>query len=123
MSDFSRDMRQTVLELCKELGNVCTLEHVTYGNYDPATGKTPETITEYKTYSAQSKKLSVDFGLTGANTNLSGMHLERIIVPWVGAEVDTTWKYNGQNITNVSSLESDNEVIYYELAIGDKDNG
>ena len=115
-------MQDVVTDLTKKLGNSCTLTHKHgAGGYDPTAGETTTaTVDTYPTHSAQYNKFAVVFGTDGANTNLSGMESERVIIPWFGHMVDTTWEYNGHNITDVSQIESDNEVIYFTLTVGEK---
>lgn len=121
MSAFSDDMRQTVVELCEELGNSCVLNKPLTGTgYDPAIGETANTFRPFNTFSAQYNKFAVTFGNDGQNTNLSGIYQDRVIVPWIGEKIDTTWKYNDNNILDVSFIESDNDIIYYTLTIGEK---
>ena len=122
MSAFSDDMRQTVVELCQELGNSCTLfKPSPAAHYNPMTGETTGgTVESFDTYSAQYDKFAVSFGNDGQNTNLSGLESERVIIPWFGHKVDTTWQYNGHNITDVSFIESDNDIIYFTLSVGEK---
>ena len=122
MSAFSDDMRATVLELCEELGNSCTLFKNTAGTgYDPTTGQTAHgTVESYPTFSAQYNKFAISFGGDGQNTNLAGLYSDKVIVPWIGQEIDTTWLYDASNITDVSFIESDNDIIYYTLTIGEK---
>jgi len=122
MSAFSDDMRDVVTELCAELGNSCTVSKVTVGSgYDPTTGTTATgTQEDFQTHSAQYNKFAVVFGQDGQNTNLSGFESERVIIPWFGHVVDTTWLYDGHNITDVSTIESDNDILYFTLSIGEK---
>ena len=121
MGVFSSQMRKVANDLCKEFGNACVLSKVTTGVYDPSTGKSSTTQTDYNTYSAQNKRLSQQFGFDGINTNLSGFNNEEILVPWFGQEIDTTWLYNGQNIVSVSDLKAQNDIIVYNISVGVKD--
>ena len=121
MAQFSTNMRKVANDLCKELGNACVLSQVTTGSYDPALGKSPVIKTDFATYSAQDKRLSQQFGLGGNNTNLEGFSNEDILVPWFGYEIDTTWQYNGQNITSVSDLKAQDDIIVFNISVGAKD--
>jgi len=120
MGAFSSGMRRTAQQLMTKLGNSCVLTKVDRGAYDPATGKTSETRTDYPTYSAQTAKTNVVFGLTGENTNLDAFDDESVVVPWIGEEINPTWLYNGQNITEVHPVMSQDEIIIYILSIGEK---
>jgi len=122
MSSFSSDMRVTVLELCQELGNSCVVSKPSAtAVYNPTTGEsTGGAGVSFNTYSAQYDKFFVSFGSDGTNTNLSGLMSERVIIPWFGHMVDTTWLYNGHNITDVSFIESDDDILYFTLSVGEK---
>ena len=117
---FSSDMRKVAKDLCQKLGNKCTLTKVVASGYDPMTGKTGSTNTDISLYSAPISKAGILFSMTGDNTNLSGFNDERVIVPWFGQKIDATWLYNGHNITNVSSIESQNDIIVFTISIGEK---
>lgn len=122
MSSFSQDMRQVVKELTEELGNKCLMfKPSPASSYDPMTGgQTNDTWTQFATTSVQYDKFSIPWGSDGANTNLSGIQGEKVIIPWFGEKVDTTWRYNYNNITDVSYIESDNEILYFILGVGEK---
>jgi len=121
MGQFSQTMRGVAKDLCRKLGNKCTLSKETPSKYDPTTGETASTGTiSVPTYSAPKKKFSLDFGMTGENTNLSGFDDETVIVPWFGHVIDKTWLYNGQNILSVSSITSQDEIIIFEVRVGEK---
>jgi hypothetical protein len=99
------------------LGNPCTLTKVTKGTYDVTTGTTPNTETVFNTYSASVKDSSQYFGAGGINTNLEGLSKGRVIVPWIGEPIDTTWLYNGQNITIVQPTEAQGDIIIYTIDV------
>lgn len=122
MSSFSQDMRQVVKELTGELGNKCLMfKPSPSSSYDPMTGETTGGVwTQYPTTSVLYDKFSIPWGSDGVNTNLSGIQGEKVIIPWFGKKVDITWRYNYNNITDVSYIESDNEILYFILAIGEK---
>ncbi len=121
MGAFSNDMRAVAKKLCKELGNSCELTKVTPGAYNPVTGKTDETFIKIPIFSAPVRKAADIFGLMGGNTNLSGFSDQTVIIPWFGQKLDTTWKYNGHNITEVSEMSSQNDVIIYTIGVGAKE--
>jgi len=120
MSAFSNDMRQVAVDLCKALGNSATLTEAKAGVYDPAIGETPTTNTDYPLHSAPSSHFAGVFPLDGKNTNLQGFYTTGIIVPWFGHVIDTTWLYNGNSITAVNSISSDNEIIVFNIVVGEK---
>jgi len=122
MSAFSSDMIQVTADLCAELGNACVLTKVSdNGVYNPATGETVRSPNvDFHTHSVMINLFEQSFGRDGQNTNLSGFENETVVIPNFGQEVDSTWLYNGFDITDVSSYKSDNEVLYYTLSIGSK---
>ncbi len=120
MGSFSNSMRQVAVGLMTELGNSCVLTQVTPGDYDPTTGKTAETVVEYNTYCAPVKQMGVVFGDNGINTNLSGFDQNSVSIPWLGVVVDATWLFNGQNITKVEPVSAQDDIIIYNLSVGEK---
>ena len=120
MAAFSTSMRKVAQDLIKELGNACTLTKVTYGEYDPDLGETPETEVVINTYSAPTKNISVMFGQNGQNTNLNAFDSNKVTVPWINQEIDSTWKYNGYNILTVEPIEAQNDIIVYTITVGEK---
>ena len=120
MGAFANEMRQVALDLMKELGSSCTLERVTAGAYNPRTGKTDETVIRHNTWSAPMKKVNVVFSDTGAGTNLTAFDNNRVTVPWIGEPIDATWTFNGQAISNVEAIESQNSIIVYNITVGEK---
>ena len=120
MGTFSTGMRSVATRLITKLGNPCTLTKVTKGQYDPLTGLTSEAEVPIKTFSAPVKKVSDEFGLMGMNTNLTGFSTNKIIVPWIGQEIDTTWKYNNDNITAIESVRSQGDIVIYTITVGEK---
>lgn len=120
---FADDMRKVAQDLCKQFGNSCTLKKEADGVYDPDIGETVPggASIVVNTYAASESKMSQFFANFGTNTNLSGLYDESIIVPWFGYELDTTWKYNDQHITSVSSTETQGKVVVYNISVGDKE--
>jgi len=119
MGQFSNEMRKTATDLCKELGNKATLTKVTPAAYNPSTGNTPDTTTDYPVYTGQSSHFAGMFPNDGTNTNLTAFHSGGYIVPWFGQEIDTTWLYNGGNIKEVSDLRSQGDIIAYNITVGE----
>ena len=117
---FSDDMRIVATDLMTSLGNPCTLTKVTKGEYNPQIGKQPESKKDFATYSAPVKKISSQFGQIGINTNLGGIDDNKVIVPWIGQEIDKSWLYNGNNIISVEATETQGVVIIYTITIGEK---
>ena len=117
MGAFSSDMRQVAKDLCRELGNNCVLTKITTGAYDPSLGKSVETTVDYPVYSAQSSYFSRMFATNGDNTNLSGFNDEIVTVPWFGEVIDTTWRYDGAEISNVSAVKSQNDIIIFNITL------
>ena len=120
MGTFSTRMRSVATALVTKLGNPCTLTKVTKGQYNPTTGTTGEARVDYTTFSAPVKKVSDEFGLMGLNTNLTGFGTNKVVLPWIGQEIDTTWEYNGDNITNVESVQSQGDIVIYTITVGEK---
>jgi len=120
MGKFSNDMRKMATDLIKELGNRGTLTEVTRGSYDSLTGKTAETTKDYPTHSAQASRVNLGFGGDGQNTNLAGFNSERVMVAWFGKIVDATWLYDGQNITDVSEIKTQDDIIVFTFTVGEK---
>ena len=120
MAQFSNDMRKMATDLIKLLGNNCVLTKVTAGAYDPLTGKTTATNQDFPLYSAQSSRVSDSFGGDGQNTNLAGFNGERVTVAWFGHIIDTTWLYDGQNIVDVMEIKTQNDIVVFNLVIGEK---
>ncbi len=116
---FSSEMRQVALDQMTELGNPCILTQISYGEYDPATGKTQEVNLEIPTYYAPTKKMSAFFGMDGINTGLAGFNETKVIVPWVGQAIDTTWKFNNNDITHVEEISAQGDIIVYNLTIAE----
>ena len=126
MGTFSSNMRTMATELTKKLGNSCTLTAFTTEPkvYDPLTGEyTAPTVppSTYQIYSAPSRDMSAIFGRTGENTNLSGFNDASYTIPWFGFPVTEEWLYNGQNILSVAPLESQDDVIAYNITVGIKE--
>ena len=120
MGSFSTRMRGTATRLITKLGNSCVLTKVTEGAYIASLGKTETSELDIPTFSASIKKSSDIFSLTGTNTNLIGFNDNKVIVPWIGQEIDTSWKYNGNNIISVEPIKTQDEIIIYTLTIGEK---
>lgn len=120
MGTFSTRMRAVATRLITKLGDPCTLTKVTKGQYDPDLGTTGEAKEDFASYSAQVSKVSQSFGDAGFNTNLVGFDDTSVVVPWIGEEIDETWEYNGSNITSVSSVSSQGNIVIYTLGIGEK---
>jgi hypothetical protein len=121
MGTFSDNMRAVALRLSKQLGNSCTITKVTQGQYDPLTGKTNEVIQTYPTYCVPLSKANEVFGLDGENTNLAGFDDTRVLVPYTIFKIDPTDLFNGQNIIDVSTTESQDNIIMYNLTVGEKE--
>lgn len=117
MGAFSNSMRAVAVDLMTQLGNPCVLTKVTKGTYDVQIGKSPLIETNYPTFSAPVKEISQHFGANGINTNLTGFSKNKVTVPWVGVEIDTTWRYNGQNIITVQPTETQGDVILYTIEV------
>ncbi|RLA73556.1 MAG: hypothetical protein DRG30_06160 [Epsilonproteobacteria bacterium] len=120
MGAFSKDMRKVATDLIKQFGNTCVLTKVNFGTYDPLTGDTTKIRTDFPTYSALKRKINVSFGDDGKNTNLSAFDDSSITIAWFGEEVDSTWEYNGSNIKSATPTMSQDDVIIYDLTIGEK---
>ena len=120
MGTFSAAMRQVAKDLCKELGNRCTLTKVTKGAYNADLGESPETKIVINTFSAQMSQYAQNFGLSGNNVNLSGMNQEQLIIPWFGQPMDKTWLYNDQNIVDIAETMSQDDIIIYTITVGEK---
>ena len=120
MGAFSDRMRVTAKALCEKYGNKCTLEKITYGEYDPSTGETSKTVQTLILYSAPVASVSEVFSRIGENTNLSGFSNDSYIVPWPGQKLDTTWTYDGQNILTIAPVEAQDDVIIYNITVGEK---
>jgi hypothetical protein len=112
-------MRQVAVELLTELGDPCVLSYVVYGNYDPATGKTQETVTDIATFSSSVRNATILFGNDGQNTGLEGFSSNKVIVPYINQDIDTTWKYNGYDITAVSPISTQGMVVAYTLTVAE----
>ncbi len=117
---FATDMLSVAVNLCTELGNSCVLTKNVAGAYDPATGETPQTATTINTFSAPVKKMSDIFPLNGSNTNLSGFDDNKVIIPYPGEEIDSTWLYNGNNVISVEPIMTQNQIIIYTISVGEK---
>ena len=113
-------MRQVATDLCQELGNKATLTKVTPASYDPSTGNTPDTKTDYPVYTAQNSHFAGVFPEDGRNTNLQGFYSGGYIVPWFGQPIDTTWLYNGFNIKELTDIRSQDDIIAYNIIVGEK---
>ena len=120
MGAFSTSMRSVATKLVTDLGNPCTLTKTTLGQYNPQTGETGKSDEKIATFSAQVKEVSESFGQTGINTNLSGFSDNKVIVPWIGEEIDETWLYNDNNILSVSPTTTQGDIIIYTITIGEK---
>ena len=120
MGAFSKEMRQVAVDLMKDLGSSCVLTKVTKGEYDTTLGEAPETKQDFPTYSAPIKKMSVVFPDNGSGTNLDAFDSNRITVPWIGQEIDTTWLYNGFNIVSAEPVETQNDIVIYNILVGEK---
>lgn len=119
MGVFSDSMRAVAVDLLSQLGNPCTLSKVTKGDYIPAIGRSPEEKETFNTFSAPVKKVSQDFGQMGINTNLAGFDDNKVIVPWIGQEIDATWQYNGNNILKVEPVQTQGDIIIYTITVGE----
>tara|TARA_R110000772_G_scaffold5454_1_gene19461 strand:- start:13614 stop:13982 length:369 start_codon:yes stop_codon:yes gene_type:complete len=119
MGAFSTSMRATATKLVTDLGNPCILTKITKGSYIPSLGETPVSKKNYSTYSAPVKKISQDFGQMGINTNLGGFDDNKVIVPWIGMEIDETWRYNDMNIIKVQPTETQGDIVIYTITIGE----
>lgn len=119
MGTFSDSMRQVATDLVTKLGNPCTLTKITKGEYIPSLGETPVSKKEYPTYSAPVKKVSQDFGQMGINTNLGGFDDNKVIVPWIGLEIDETWRYNDMNIVKVEPTKTQGDIVIYTITVGE----
>jgi len=120
MGAFSNAMRDTATSLVTQLGNPCTLTKVTKGEYVVTAGKSPLEKEDFNTYSAPVKKVSQDFGQMGINTNLTGFDDNKVIVPWIGQEIDSTWLYDGHNILTVSPVKTQGDIVIYTITIGER---
>lgn len=120
MGTFSTSMRTVALNLLTQLGNPCTLTKTTLGQYNPQTGATGRSDEEIKTFSAPEKVVSENFGEVGINTNLVGFSDNKVVIPWIGQEIDETWLYNGNNITSISPTETQGDVVIYTITVGEK---
>ena len=121
MAAFSTSMRQVATDLIKQFGNNCVLTQVSKnGVYNPTTGKTGTTSVDFPTYAAQSSKINLDFGSEN-NANLTAFTSTSMTVAWFGHMIDPTWLFNGQNIITVRPIETQNDVVVFELTIGEKD--
>lgn len=120
MGVFSTQMRQVAVDLTASLGNPCVLTKVTKGQYNTSLGKSPQSLEDFPTFSAPVKQVSQDFGGAGINTNMSGFDDNKVIVPWIGQEIDKTWLYNGQNIVSVAPTDSQGDIIIYTIEVGEK---
>ena len=119
MGEFSKDMRRVALDLMKELGNPCVLSKIDVGDYNTLTGETLDMVAKYETFSAPTKNVSVMFGNSGQNTGLSGFADDRVTVPWVGCEIDTTWLFNGNDITQVEPVSTEGDIVVYNLTVAE----
>ena len=119
MGDFSTRMRTVAFNLVTKLGNPCTVEKVTKGAYNPDLGKTEEAIQSFDTFSAPTKNISVMFDKDGPNTNLAGFDEGKVSIPYLSINqiMDEKWTYNGEAITKVEKIESQGEVIIFNLTI------
>ena len=63
--------------------------------------------------------MSEAFGSLGINTNLVGFSDNKVILPWIGQEIDETWTYNGNNIITVSPTETQGDVVIYTITVGE----
>jgi hypothetical protein len=121
MGAFSDEMRAVATELIKEFGSDCVLTKVSKnGVYDPITGTTANTSVDFATYCAPTNKINIDFG-DGRNANLLAFSNTSVTVAWFGEMVDATWLFNGQNIKTVTPVETQNDVVIFNLIIGEKD--
>ena len=119
MGTFSTKMRTVAFNLIAKLGNSCTLEKVTTGGYNATTGKSEQSIRSIATHSAPAKNISVMFGQDGTNTNLAGFDEGKVTVAYLGVNenIDETWLYNGEAITHVEPIESQDEVVVFNLTV------
>ena len=117
MGAFSDNMRGVATTLMTNLGNPCVLTRVTKGDYVVSAGQAPLEKEDFDTYSAPVKKVTMDFGQGGINTNLDGFNDNKVIIPWFGQEIDKSWLYNGNNITSVAPTETQGDVVIYTLTI------
>lgn len=120
MGDFSNAMRDVAYTLTSSLGNPCVLTKVTKGEYIPSLGKSPVVEETFNTFSAPVKKVSQDFGQMGINTNLAGFDDNKVIVPWIGEEIDATWLYDGFNIISVAPIRTQGDIVIYTIEVGEK---
>jgi hypothetical protein len=121
MGAFSQRLRKTALRLCKQYGEPCVLSKLTPGVYDPDTGETPNTVVTHNTFSVPTNKFNLVFPNNGENTNLAGFETESLIIPYFNDDsFDETWLYNGDNITNITKTSAQDEIIIYEITVGEK---
>ena len=119
MGAFSNTLRDVATKLITDLGNPCVLTRITKGSYIPSLGETPISKKEYPTFSAPVKKVSVAFGQTGINTNLGGFDDNKVIVPWIGQEIDETWRYDDMNIVKVEPTRTQGDIVIYTITVGE----
>ena len=119
MGAFSTKMRTVANNLITKLGNPCTVEKVIRGGYNASIGKTEEAIQVFNTFSAPAKDISVSFGQTGTNTNLSGFDTGKVSIPYLAINqvMDETWTYNGEAIDTVELIESQGEIIIFNITV------
>ena len=119
MGAFSTKMRTVAFNLITKLGNSCTLEKVTMGEYSPTLGKAASATKVINTHSAPTKNISTMFGQDGMNTNLAGFDSGKVTVPYLGVNevIDETWLYNGEPIVQVELIESQDEVIVFNITV------
>ena len=117
---FADDMRNVATMLLRELGSSCVLQRVTPGEYNPLTGETLDVVDDFSTYSGPVSLYNETFGLYGINTNLDAFDTNKVIIPWFGYEVDATWLYNGQNITRIDTVATQNKSIIFTITVGEK---
>ena len=119
MGAFSTNMRATALKLITKLGNPCTVEKITKGSYNTSLGKTEEAIQVFNTFSAPAKDISINFGQTGTNTNLSGFDEGKVSIAYlsINQDMDETWTYNGEAIKTVEKIESQGDVIIFIITV------
>ncbi len=120
MGQFSQSMRALAVKLLTEFGNTATLEKRVKGAYDPVTGETAEVVTTYNTFSGPPNLMTEVFGNDGRGTNLDAFDSNFVIVPWIGEEIDISWTLNGQNIVTVSPIITQDEIVIYNISVGQK---
>ena len=119
MGTFSTNMRKVAQTLIASFGNTCTLEKVTTGGYNTTTGRAEESVESISTFSAPTKDINARFGGDGMNTGLTGFDTGKVTVAYLGIDrvIDETWLYNGEAITLVEPIETQDEIIVFNITV------